>query len=87
MDGTTWTHIPARWLAKALARTGAVTAAHVTWARIATGLAACAALALGTPAGAWWGGGLWLLSAFLDRAVDGYLLAGPDPKAITDRYR
>jgi archaetidylinositol phosphate synthase len=35
-------------------------------------VAACAALASGTAAGQWWGGALWLVSAFLDRA-DGEL--------------
>ena len=81
VDGTTWTHIPARWLVRPLVGTG-VTASHVTWMRIATGVAACAALALGTPAGAWWGGSLWLLSALLDRA-DGDLarLAGTASEA------
>jgi phosphatidylglycerophosphate synthase len=71
MIETTWTHIPAQWVMKPLVGTG-VTANHVTWMRIVTGVAACAALALGTRAGLWWGGGLWLLSAFLDRA-DGEL--------------
>lgn len=71
MNGATWAHIPARWLVRPLVGTG-VTASHVTWARIATGVAACAALALGTPAGIWLGGGLWLVSTLLDRA-DGEL--------------
>lgn len=69
--GETWTHIPARWAMRPLVGTP-VTANHVTWMRIATGVASCAALAPGTPAAIWWGGGLWLLSAFLDRA-DGEL--------------
>ncbi len=38
---------------------------HITSLRIATGLAACAALA--DPAWALWGGALWVVSAFLDR--------------------
>ena len=71
MSGETWAHIPARWLVKPLVGTG-VTASHVTWARIATGVASCAALAVGTPAGIWTGGGLWLFSTLLDRA-DGEL--------------
>ncbi len=45
---------------------------HLTTLRLLTGLAACACLASGSAAGAWWGGGLWLVSAFLDRA-DGEL--------------
>ena len=49
-----------------------VTPNHLTTLRLLTGLAACAAVALGTPAGSLWGGILWLVSAFLDRA-DGEL--------------
>ncbi len=45
---------------------------HLTTLRLISGMAACGALALGTRAGAWWGGALWLVSAFLDRA-DGEL--------------
>ncbi|HVW69340.1 MAG TPA: CDP-alcohol phosphatidyltransferase family protein [Steroidobacteraceae bacterium] len=45
---------------------------HLTTLRLLTGIAACAALVPGTRAGMWWGGGLWLVSAFLDRA-DGEL--------------
>jgi archaetidylinositol phosphate synthase len=68
---TTWTHIAARALVRPLIGTG-VTPNHLTTLRLITGLAACAAVALGTPAGALWGGVLWLVSAFLDRA-DGEL--------------
>lgn len=71
MIQTTWTHLLARALVRPLVGTG-VTPNHLTTLRLLTGLAACAALALGTRTGAWWGGGLWLLSAFLDRA-DGEL--------------
>ncbi|HEY2662001.1 MAG TPA: CDP-alcohol phosphatidyltransferase family protein [Caulobacteraceae bacterium] len=49
-----------------------VTPNHLTTLRLVTGVGACAAVALGTPAGAFWGGWLWLISAFLDRA-DGEL--------------
>lgn len=45
---------------------------HLTTLRLASGLGACACLASGTPGGTAWGGGLWLVSAFLDRA-DGEL--------------
>ncbi len=45
---------------------------HLTTLRLVTGIAACVGVALGTPAGSLWGGVLWLLSAFLDRA-DGEL--------------
>ncbi len=50
----------------------AVTPNHLTTLRLVTGIAACVGVALGTPAGSLWGGVLWLLSAFLDRA-DGEL--------------
>ncbi|HSY94049.1 MAG TPA: CDP-alcohol phosphatidyltransferase family protein [Steroidobacteraceae bacterium] len=49
-----------------------VTPNHLTTLRLFTGVAACLLFSLGTRAGMWWGGGLWLLSAFLDRA-DGEL--------------
>ena len=68
---TTWTHLAARALVRPLIGTG-VTPNHLTTLRLVTGLMACAAVALGTPAGALWGGILWLISAFLDRA-DGEL--------------
>ena len=71
MIQTTWTHLMARALVRPLIGTG-VTPNHLTTLRLLTGVAACAALALGTRAGDWWGGGLWLLSSFLDRA-DGEL--------------
>ena len=45
---------------------------HLTTLRLISGLAACGCLALGTRAGMGWGGWLWILSAFLDRA-DGEL--------------
>lgn len=41
---------------------------HLTTLRIATGLAACAACCLGTTAGNWWAGGLWIVSCLFDRA-------------------
>jgi phosphatidylglycerophosphate synthase len=44
----------------------------LTTLRLLTGLAACLLFASGTRAAMVWGGGLWLLSAFLDRA-DGEL--------------
>jgi phosphatidylglycerophosphate synthase len=45
---------------------------HLTTLRLLFGLGACICLALGTREGAIWGGSLWLVSAFLDRA-DGEL--------------
>jgi archaetidylinositol phosphate synthase len=68
---TTWTHLLARPMVRPLIGT-AVRPNHLTTLRLLTGLAACVALGFGTRAGTWWGGGLWLVSAFLDRA-DGEL--------------
>jgi len=68
---TTWTHIAARAVVTPLIGTG-VTPNHLTTLRLLTGLSACVAVALGTPAGNVWGALLWLLSCFLDRA-DGEL--------------
>jgi archaetidylinositol phosphate synthase len=68
---TTWTHLLARPMVRPLIGT-AVRPNHLTTLRLLTGIAACFEFALGTRAGMGWGGGLWLLSAFLDRA-DGEL--------------
>jgi len=68
---TTWTHKIARWVVTPLVGTG-VRPNHLTTVRLLTGLGACGAVAMGTVQGNLWGGGLWLLSAFLDRA-DGEL--------------
>lgn len=67
----TWTHAAARWMVRPLVGTG-VTPNHLTTLRLLTGVAACIGVALGTRAGGAWGGALWLVSAFLDRA-DGEL--------------
>jgi archaetidylinositol phosphate synthase len=67
----TWTHAAARWMVRPLVGTG-VTPNHLTTLRLLTGLGACVAIALGGRAALGWGGALWLLSAFLDRA-DGEL--------------
>ncbi len=71
MRGTSWTHLLARPLVRPLIGTW-VRPNHLTTLRLITGLAACAGLALGSEPGVWWGGALWLVSAFLDRA-DGEL--------------
>ena len=71
MSHDSWTHLVARRAIRPLLGTG-VTPNHLTTLRLLTGIAACMALAPGTEAGAWWGGSLWLVSAFLDRA-DGEL--------------
>ena len=67
----TWTHAAARWMVRPLVGTG-VTPNHITTLRLVTGIAACVGIALGAPQGNLWGGALWLVSAFLDRA-DGEL--------------
>jgi archaetidylinositol phosphate synthase len=71
VTATTWTHLLARPVVRPLIGT-AVRPNHLTTLRLLTGIAACVGFALGTRAGMWWGGGLWLISAFLDRA-DGEL--------------
>jgi len=71
MTGGSWTHLVARRAVRPLLGTG-VTPNHLTTLRLVTGLVACVAVALGSRAGLWWGGALWLTSAFLDRA-DGEL--------------
>ncbi len=71
MTGTSWTHLIARGMVRPLVGTW-VRPNHITTLRIATGLVACLLFTQDTPAAVWWGGGVWLLSAFLDRA-DGEL--------------
>jgi archaetidylinositol phosphate synthase len=68
---TTWTHLLARPVIRPLIGT-AVRPNHITTLRLLTGIAACVAFAWGNRAGMEWGGGLWMVSAFLDRA-DGEL--------------
>ncbi len=67
----TWTHALARAAIRPLLGTR-VRPNHLTTLRLLSGAGACVAFALGTPAGTGWGGALWLLSGFLDRA-DGEL--------------
>lgn len=76
MIGDSWTHRLARVMVKPLVG-GPVTPNHLTTLRLATGLGACALLAAGHRSSEIWGGVLWVVSAFLDRA-DGELarLAG-----------
>jgi len=71
MVGDSWTHKIARLCILPLVNT-AVTPNHLTTLRLLTGLAACSAFAVGTQEWNLWGGILWLISAFLDRA-DGEL--------------
>ncbi len=74
MRNDTWTHALARFMVRPLIGTR-VRPNHLTTLRLLTGLAACLCLAAG-PAlprqALFWGGLLWILSAFLDRA-DGEL--------------
>lgn len=84
MMGGSWTHRLARPLVRPLVGTG-ITPNHITTLRLITGLMAAAALVPGDPDWTWWGGWLWLLSAFLDRA-DGELarignMASPEGRA------
>jgi archaetidylinositol phosphate synthase len=69
--GDSWTHKIARVCVIPLVGT-AITPSHLTAVRLVTGLAACGAFAVGERSWDIWGGWLWLLSAFLDRA-DGEL--------------
>jgi archaetidylinositol phosphate synthase len=69
--GSSWTHKIARLAILPLANTS-VTPNQLTTLRLLTGLAACAAFTTGSRDGEIWGGVLWVLSAFLDRA-DGEL--------------
>ncbi len=71
MVGDSWTHKIARVCILPLVNTP-VTPNHLTVLRLITGLAACGLLAIGSSDGNLWGGVLWLISAFLDRA-DGEL--------------
>lgn len=71
MSGTTWSHLLARLAVRPLIGTP-VKPNHLTTLRLVSGLVACAALALGTRPGMLWGGALWIVSTFLDRA-DGEL--------------
>jgi archaetidylinositol phosphate synthase len=71
MMGTSWTHLLARLVVRPLIGTN-VRPNHLTTLRLITGVAACVAFMQGTTTAMWWGGGLWLVSAFLDRA-DGEL--------------
>ncbi len=66
----TWSHRLARLAVRPLLGTG-VTPSQLTTLRLLTGLAACLCLAV-HPMLAVWGGLLWIVSAFLDRA-DGEL--------------
>lgn len=71
MVGDSWTHKIARVCILPLVNTP-VTPNHLTTLRLITGIAACGLFAIGTTEWNLYGGFLWILSAFLDRA-DGEL--------------
>lgn len=71
MVGDSWTHKAARICILPLVDTP-VSPNHLTTARLLTGVAACAIFAVGDAEWDFWGGWIWLISAFLDRA-DGEL--------------
>jgi len=71
MSDASWTHLAARPFVRPLIGTW-VRPNHITTLRLLSGLAACACFALSGRQAAIWGGLLWLISAFLDRA-DGEL--------------
>ena len=71
MVGDSWTHKIARVCILPLVNTP-ITPNHLTTLRLITGVAACGLFAIGTTEWNLYGGILWILSAFLDRA-DGEL--------------
>jgi len=80
-----WTHRLARPVVRPLLNTK-VRPNHLTTLRLVSGMAACLCFAIGTPAGTWWGGWLWLLSAFLDRADGEFARLGNMMSAAGHRY-
>lgn len=85
MSHNSWTHLLARRAIRPLLGTG-ITPNHLTTLRLLTGVAACVAIVPGTASGAGWGGGLWLLSAFLDRADGELARVGNLMSAAGHRY-
>ena len=85
MSHDSWTHLIARRAVRPLLGT-AVRPNHLTTLRLLTGVAACGLIAGGTASGAGWGGGLWLVSAFLDRADGELARVGNMMSAAGHRY-
>ncbi len=85
MSHDSWTHLLARRAIRPLLGTR-VTPNHLTTLRLLSGVAACLAIATARPAGAWWGGALWLVSAFLDRADGELARVGDMMSASGHRY-
>ena len=71
MVGDSWTHKIARVCILPLVNTP-ITPNHLTTVRLITGVAACSLFAIGSTEWNLYGGFLWILSAFMDRA-DGEL--------------
>lgn len=71
LANNTWSHAAARWMVRPLLGTR-VKPNHLTTLRLITGAAACILLVPGSFTLNLWAGGLWIVSAFLDRA-DGEL--------------
>jgi phosphatidylglycerophosphate synthase len=78
-----YAHLLARMLVRPLIGTR-VRPNHLTLLRLATGLAACGLLAVGSRAGAVWSGILWVVSFVLDRA-DGELARMADLRSETGK--
>ena len=85
MSHDSWTHLLARRAIRPLLGTR-VTPNHLTTLRLLTGVAACVLVGLGTRWGAWWGGAMWLVSAFLDRADGELARVGNMMSASGHRY-
>lgn len=85
MSENTLSHRAARRLIVPLLATP-VTPNHLTTARLLTGLAAVGAFALGTDGGNLWGGTLFIISAFLDRADGELARASGKTSAAGHRY-
>ena len=71
MSGGSWTHLAAQPFVRPMIGTW-VRPNHLTTLRLLSGVAACLCFAWGSRTADAWGGGVWLASAFLDRA-DGEL--------------
>jgi phosphatidylglycerophosphate synthase len=71
MIGSSWTHRMARIIVRPLVGTW-VRPNDLTSLRVLTGVVSCVLFAQGSPRALGWGGLIWLVSAFLDRA-DGEL--------------
>ncbi len=68
---SSWFHRAVRLFVRPMVG-GTITPNHLTTARLVSGVVACVGFALGDPVSNIWGGILWILSFFLDRA-DGEL--------------